>query len=66
EELLIVKLIGSHSGENLASAVWKTLELYELQAINCDNTSNNDTMVDALAKLSMDQGCDFNADEGRL
>lgn len=89
EELLIDfrELVGSHSGENLASAVWQTLELYELQgrvcrhiikhvpvliyfvqisAINCDNASNNDTMVDALARLSIEQGYVFDADEGRL
>jgi hypothetical protein len=33
EELLIDfrELIGSHSGENLAAAIWETLELYGLQ-----------------------------------
>lgn len=33
EELLIdfCELIGSHSGENLAAAIWETLELYGLQ-----------------------------------
>lgn len=90
EELLIDfrELVGSHSGENLASAVWQTLELYELQgrvgifssdhfsvligfffqisAINCDNASNNDTMAEALARLSSDQGHWFDAEEGRL
>ena len=33
DELLIDfrELIGSHSGENMASAVWDTLELYSLK-----------------------------------
>ena len=33
EELLIDfhELIGSHSGENLAAAVWSTMELYRLE-----------------------------------
>ncbi|TBU39243.1 hypothetical protein BD309DRAFT_848051, partial [Dichomitus squalens] len=40
--------------ENLASAIWETLELYGLKgrimAVNCDNATNNDAMMDALER----------------
>lgn len=91
EELLIDfrELIGSHSGINLAAAVWSTMELYGLEgrvsfpihmgckytitdqalkvlAINCDNASNNDTMMEELEKISTSKGYPFDATEARL
>lgn len=57
EELLIDfhELVGEHSGENLAHAVYDTLNLYGLKghvsAINADNASNNNTMVEHLVRL---------------
>ena len=67
------EIIGEHSGENLAHAVWETLELYGLKGrvsvlclvstlryhaeltqvivFNCDNASNNDTMMEELEHL---------------
>ncbi|KAI9569897.1 hypothetical protein HD554DRAFT_2019773 [Boletus coccyginus] len=59
EELLIdfCELVRKHSGENLAHAIYNTLNIYSLKdhviAINADNlnTSNNDTMVEHLATL---------------
>ena len=52
EELLINfrELVREHSGENLAHAVYNTLNLYSLKGhvitINADNASNNNTMVE--------------------
>jgi hypothetical protein len=65
EELLIDfhEIIGEHSGANLAEAVWNTLELYGLKnrvtAVVCDNTSNNDTLLQALGERCADEGIDF-------
>ncbi|KAF8227880.1 hypothetical protein L208DRAFT_1294647 [Tricholoma matsutake] len=54
EELLIDfwELIGPLSGENMAEAVWATMELYGLIgkviAIMMDNMSNNITLMESL------------------
>ncbi|KAG1906511.1 uncharacterized protein F5891DRAFT_941811, partial [Suillus fuscotomentosus] len=72
EELLIdfCELIGEHSGENMAQAVFETLELFGLKgqvlAIMADNASNNDTMCEALQALCAREGIIFNARWGRL
>ena len=65
EELLINfhELVREHLGENLAHAVYNTLNLYGLKghviAINADNASNNDTMVEHLATLLQQDFIDF-------
>ncbi|KAG1730378.1 uncharacterized protein EDB91DRAFT_1006927, partial [Suillus paluster] len=65
EEFLIDfhEIIGEHSRFNLAEAVWNTLELYGLKncimAVVCDNTSNNDTLLQALGEKCADEGIDF-------
>jgi hypothetical protein len=89
EELLIDfrELVGKHSGENLAEAVWQTMGLYglrgrvchprylllkrhltlpQVKCINCDNASNNDTMMDGLETLHAEAGLEFDAQEARL
>lgn len=35
-------------------------------AINCDNASNNDTMMDELERISNLKGYEFDANEARL
>ncbi|KAJ6579278.1 hypothetical protein B0H10DRAFT_2343264, partial [Mycena sp. CBHHK59/15] len=51
EEMLIDfrELVGEHSGENMAEAVWTTLKIYGIQerlmAFTMDNTTNNDTLM---------------------
>lgn len=90
EELLIdfQELVGEHSGENLAHAVYDTLSRYGLQghvrlrigsnlccttsyssqiiAINSDNASNNNTMVEHLGILSEEDNVEFRASDARL
>ncbi|KAJ8581378.1 hypothetical protein M405DRAFT_699889, partial [Rhizopogon salebrosus TDB-379] len=62
EELLIDfrELIGEHSGENMAQAVFETLDLFGLKGrvlmIMADNASNNDTMCEALQALCEKEG----------
>ncbi|KAF5310636.1 hypothetical protein D9619_008095 [Psilocybe cf. subviscida] len=57
EELLIdfQELVGEHSGENIAEAVWETLTYYQIEdqimAFMLDNATNNDTFVDAIKLL---------------
>src|SRR5882757_7506772 len=72
EELLIDfhELIGEHSGENMAQAVFETLNLFGLKgrvlAIMADNASNNDTMCKALQVLCEKEGIAFKARWARL
>jgi hypothetical protein len=72
EELLIDfrELVGEHSGENLAHAVYDTLDLYGLKGhiitINADNASNNDTMVEHLATLLRQDFIDFSPLHARM
>jgi hypothetical protein len=51
EELLIDfrELIGEHSGENMAEAVWATLELYGLTRKASFSLSNNTTFAKLFA-----------------
>ena len=35
-------------------------------AINCDNASNNDTLLESLERLHVGEGYDFDAQESRL
>jgi hypothetical protein len=90
EELLIdfCKLIGEHSGVNMAYAVYDTMKMYGLRGqvsnsslysfysitdqcfqvvgLNCDNTSNNDTMSDKLEVLHEADGFEFDATEAHI
>ncbi|KAF5320031.1 hypothetical protein D9758_017720 [Tetrapyrgos nigripes] len=72
EELLIDfrELSGEHSGENMADAVLKTLELYGLVgkiiAIVMDNASNNDTMMKSLEDRCRRRKVIFSAKASRL
>ncbi|KAI0753207.1 hypothetical protein C8Q80DRAFT_499637 [Daedaleopsis nitida] len=54
----------------MASTVWETLEQYGLvgriMAINCDNATNNDTMMDALEKKCNTLGIPFSARVARM
>jgi hypothetical protein len=59
EELLIDfrELEGAHSGSNMSEVVWETLKRYNIEhrlmAVMTDNASNNDTLVDGLVKLAL-------------
>jgi alpha-galactosidase len=72
DELLIDfrELSGEHSGENMAQALFDTLERYGLKArllsVMADNASNNDTMCDALQTLCEKEGITFHAKWARL
>ncbi|KAJ8515596.1 hypothetical protein ONZ45_g6994 [Pleurotus djamor] len=72
EELLIdfKELIGSHSGANMAEAVWSTMQRFGLVgkviAIVMDNASNNDTLMTTLEALHRGAGFDFPAKDARL
>ncbi|KAF8798661.1 hypothetical protein BYT27DRAFT_7122774 [Phlegmacium glaucopus] len=72
EELLIDfrELIGQHSGENMAAAVWSTLETYNIQskiiAMMMDNASNNDMLMEALESRCHDAGIEFSAAAARM
>ncbi|KAF8999454.1 hypothetical protein BDQ17DRAFT_1172371, partial [Cyathus striatus] len=56
EELLIdfQEMLGKHTGKNMASVIWKTLQIYGLDssskilAFVMDNATNNDTMLASL------------------
>ncbi|KAF5317589.1 hypothetical protein D9758_018466 [Tetrapyrgos nigripes] len=67
EECLIDfrELEGEHSGENMAEAVWKTLELYGLVgkiiAIVMDNATNNNTMMQSLEERCRRKKIPFSA-----
>ncbi|KAG9221990.1 hypothetical protein CCMSSC00406_0009198 [Pleurotus cornucopiae] len=54
------ELIGQHSGENMADAVWETLNRYGLigrvTAFMMDNASNNDTLICELEDRLKDAG----------
>ncbi|KAF8487446.1 hypothetical protein DFH94DRAFT_609932, partial [Russula ochroleuca] len=72
EELLIDfrELVGEHSGENMAEAVWATLELYGLIgriiAIVMDNASNNNTMMTSLERQHQKQDIYFSAEDAHM
>ncbi|KAI0285420.1 hypothetical protein BGY98DRAFT_896724, partial [Russula aff. rugulosa BPL654] len=56
--------------ENMAEAVWQTLETYGLLgrviAFVMDNASNNDTMVTAFEARCQKHGVEFSASHSRL
>ncbi|KAF7372114.1 Transposase-like protein [Mycena venus] len=72
EECLIDfrELVGQHSGENMAAAVWATVEKFGLigriTAIVMDNATNNDTMVEAFARRCRKEGINFSIADGRM
>ncbi|KAF8154306.1 hypothetical protein B0H34DRAFT_662236, partial [Crassisporium funariophilum] len=72
EELLIdfCELVGKHSGENMAEAVWETMKLYWLVgrviAFVMDNATNNDTMVTSIENLCRENGILFSASHARM
>ena len=39
---------------------------YQVKSVNCDNASNNDTMMDHLGRLHEEDGYEFDATEARL
>ncbi|KAI0757503.1 hypothetical protein C8Q80DRAFT_1074385, partial [Daedaleopsis nitida] len=55
---------------NMANTVWETLEQYGLvgriMAINCDNATNNDTMMEALEEKCQALGIPFSACVARM
>ncbi|CAA7270448.1 unnamed protein product [Cyclocybe aegerita] len=71
EELLIdfKEIIGEHSGENMVSMVWETLELYGLKgkivSLIMDNAFNNDTLVEGIASRCKQEGIPFSAQDAR-
>ncbi|PBK89880.1 hypothetical protein ARMGADRAFT_877450, partial [Armillaria gallica] len=68
EEMLIDfhKLLGEHSNDNMADAVWETLEIFGLIAFVMDNTLNNDTMVEAIEQKCTVASIVFSARENWL
>ncbi|KAF5376117.1 hypothetical protein D9615_007777 [Tricholomella constricta] len=72
EELLIDfrELVGEHSGENMAEAVWETLKMYELIgrviAFMMDNASNNDTLVEGIARRCLELDIPFSVSHARM
>ncbi|KAF8234673.1 hypothetical protein L208DRAFT_1070791, partial [Tricholoma matsutake] len=67
------ELIGPHSGENMAEAVWATMELYGLIgkasfiiAIVMDNASNNNTLMTSLEQRCEERGITFSAQDARM
>ncbi|PBK84493.1 hypothetical protein ARMGADRAFT_943262, partial [Armillaria gallica] len=59
------ELIGEHSGDNMAEAVWATLKAFGLtdriMAFVMDNATNNNTMVKHIEDLCWEQGISFSA-----
>ena len=39
---------------------------YQVKSVNCDNASNNDTMMDHLERLHEEDGYEFDTTEARL
>ncbi|KAG2740683.1 hypothetical protein P692DRAFT_201727778, partial [Suillus brevipes Sb2] len=72
EELFIdpYELVGKHSGENMAQAVFETLDLFGLKgqvlAIIINNASNYDTMCKELQKLCEQEDISFNVQRAQL
>ncbi|KAJ7455098.1 hypothetical protein FB451DRAFT_942004, partial [Mycena latifolia] len=56
--------------ENLADAVWKTVEMYGLEGriltFVMDNASNNDTMASHFQKKCEERNIEFDAEEARI
>jgi hypothetical protein len=64
------ELVGKHSSENMAQAVFETLDLFGLKgqvlAIMINNASNYDTMCEELQKLCEQEDISFNAQRAQL
>ncbi|KAJ6613709.1 hypothetical protein B0H10DRAFT_1723392, partial [Mycena sp. CBHHK59/15] len=56
--------------ENMADAIWKTIETYGLEGrivtFGMDNASNNDTMVQHFQQKCEEKMIEFNAEEARI
>ncbi|KAJ6619137.1 hypothetical protein B0H10DRAFT_1794035, partial [Mycena sp. CBHHK59/15] len=61
------ELIGQHSGENMAAAVWETVEKFGLEgwiiAFVMDNATNNDTLVEAFERRCKEKNISFSASD---
>ncbi|KAJ6548291.1 hypothetical protein B0H10DRAFT_1653678, partial [Mycena sp. CBHHK59/15] len=73
EEMLIDfrELVGEHSGENMAEAVWSTLKIYGIEGrvivFVMGNATNNDTLMDGIESRADAAGISwFNAKEARI
>ncbi|KAJ7759592.1 hypothetical protein B0H16DRAFT_1215324, partial [Mycena metata] len=72
EECLIDfrELVGEHSGENMAAAVWDSHKKFGLlgriTAFVMDNATNNDTMVTAFARRCRTERIPFSATNARM
>ncbi|KAJ6626162.1 hypothetical protein B0H10DRAFT_1781757, partial [Mycena sp. CBHHK59/15] len=72
EECLIDfrELIGEHSGENMATTVWETVEKFGLVgrivAFVMDNATNNDTLVQSFERRCRKEGISFSCKDGRM
>ncbi|KAF7346964.1 Transposase-like protein [Mycena venus] len=72
EECLIDfrELSGQHSGENMAAAVWETVDKFGLIgriiAFVMDNATNNDTLVQSFARRCQKEGINFSTTDGRM
>jgi hypothetical protein len=64
------RLLGAHTGDNIAGCVWAVVEDFNLQRrlgyFTLDNASSNDTAMEALAGKLHDLGIDFDPQERRL
>ncbi|KAF5319077.1 hypothetical protein D9758_018663 [Tetrapyrgos nigripes] len=64
------ELIGEHSGENMAEAVWDTLQKFGITdrviAFVMDNVTNNDTMIESLAKKYSEANLQLSAKDARM
>ncbi|KAJ6576257.1 hypothetical protein B0H10DRAFT_1837214, partial [Mycena sp. CBHHK59/15] len=63
-------LVGEHSGENMADAMWKTVEMYGLEGkiltFVMDNALKNDTMVEHFQQKCEENGIEFNGEVARI
>ncbi|OCB88219.1 hypothetical protein A7U60_g4624 [Sanghuangporus baumii] len=71
EQLIAFEEIkGRHTGDNIGAIVLRVLDQYNLVskliAINCDNASNNDTMVSYLETQLFERGIEFSAEKARM
>ena len=66
----IVSFPGSNLGENIAAELKKVCEEYgilkRIQAITCDNASNNDTFFEHFTEHVRDAGGSFTEERGHI
>ncbi|KAJ7633518.1 hypothetical protein B0H17DRAFT_836682, partial [Mycena rosella] len=64
------ELIGQHSGDNMAAAVWETVEKFGLEgriiAFVMDSATNNDTLVEAFERRCKEKKISFSASDARM